>query len=129
MFNWLFPVETVHFILGFLGCWLWPDVVVKTYTLYPDVDTDEQTYEFINVITSFYFSFVLMLVLATKYDRLKGYVSFVLLAFYSSLVMRDITDIITVGYESNWYNRVMDTSVHVIGAILHFYNLFPFTLQ
>jgi hypothetical protein len=127
--------EAIHFTAGFVGCLCLPNTVMKAYTLFPKVAPNQKAYEMIHVVTMYYLAFIVMAVRsalneAEAYnfppmvlDFAAYHFAAMLIAFYGGLFLRDISDIIKIGYTSN-PGRYADTAVHVIGGLVALYVLF-----
>lgn len=115
-----FIFESIHFLLGSIGCIFFPRIVINSYSLMKDPTTDmiKQSTEFIYVMSGFYISFLLSSIISSIYHTYAEFFSICLFSMYFTLFINDIISMYKVGYSNN-KNRYIDTAIHVIFGIIN----------
>jgi len=121
-----FILETIHFILGSIGCIFKPDTVIKCYSLKSN-PISSQAVEMVHVLAAFYVQNSVLCGLSIQNEKLSHYTSLILFIFYYLCVLYDIYDIVFImwnhgenGYPVNYPGyRWFDTFVHVVFGVIH----------
>lgn len=121
-----FIVETVHFMLGSIGCLFKSDTVIQSYSLKPN-PISSQAIEMLHVLSAFYVQNTIICGLSIVNEGLSHYASLALFCFYYLCLLYDIYDIIFLvrnhgenGYPVNYPGyRWFDTFIHVSFGVIH----------
>jgi hypothetical protein len=121
-----FIIETVHFILGSIGCIFKADTVIQSYSLKPN-PISSQAVEMVHVLAAFYVQNTVICGLSIRNEIFSHYTSLILFIFYYSCLLYDIYDILFImwnrgenGYPLNYPGyRWLDTFIHLIFGVIH----------
>jgi len=115
-----FIFETIHFAAGFIRCLIFPEIVINAYTLQPSSPTCIKSLEMVKVLKSFY----LLLLILSAYTAGHLSIAFpsllVLAIFYWSLLIQDIYDFVTEGFQWNKRNKYIYSAIHLVLGIVSF---------
>lgn len=114
----IFAIESVHFLLGLIGCLFFPATVIGTYTSHPKVQPSPQAFEMVEVLVSFYLVMFLVSVKACFFQPIWKFVLTVYFVFYSSLFVRDVYVYSYNHFEQNTMNKYIDSSIHLVGSVI-----------
>jgi hypothetical protein len=121
-----FILETIHFILGSIGCIFKPNIVIQCYSLKPN-PISSQAIEVVHVLAAFYVQNSVLYGLSIQNEIFSHYASLILFIFYYLCVLYDIYDILFImrnhgenGYPVNYPGyRWLDTFIHVVFGVIH----------
>jgi hypothetical protein len=121
-----FTLETIHFMLGSIGCIFQPNTVIQCYSLKP-APISNQAVEMVHVLAAFYVQNTVLCGLSIQNERLSYYASLVLFIFYYLCLLYDIGDIVFLvrnhgenDYPINYPRyRWFDTFLHIVFGIIH----------